>query len=91
MEFIYSVFIGLCLTIGALTYGLFNFYHQRRMMQQYSMRARVFFQGVTLAALTFSMYNEGQRRIQRYEEGKAEEKANEKSNEKVNEKANEKS
>ena len=32
-------------------------------MQQYSMRARVAFQGLTFAAIMYSMYKEGNKRL----------------------------
>ncbi|XP_033215868.1 HIG1 domain family member 2A, mitochondrial [Belonocnema kinseyi] len=62
--------IGLGMTICALSYGLYNFYHGRHALQQHSMRARVTFQGLTLAAICYSMYIEGQNRLKKDQEAR---------------------
>ncbi|XP_014475244.1 PREDICTED: HIG1 domain family member 2A, mitochondrial [Dinoponera quadriceps] len=43
--------IGTFATTLALTYGLYNFYHGRRQMQQYMMRARVGAQAFTIICI----------------------------------------
>ncbi|XP_043479475.1 HIG1 domain family member 2A, mitochondrial [Leptopilina heterotoma] len=48
--------LGLLATTSALTYGLYQFKKGNSMKQQYAMRARVTFQGLTLAAVVFSLW-----------------------------------
>ncbi|KAK2582869.1 hypothetical protein KPH14_008947 [Odynerus spinipes] len=43
--------IGCVATVGALTYGLYNFYKGRSQMSQYMMRARVLAQAFTFVAI----------------------------------------
>lgn len=47
--------IGCTATVGALVYGLYNFYHGRSQMSQYMMRARVLAQGFTFIAILVGM------------------------------------